>query len=58
MKISWLELILRGFILRGFIWMGFDLNYLVGFNLVDDTDVLELERNLRKSRNNTFILRV
>ena len=37
--------------------MGFDLNYLVGLNLVDDTDVLELERNLRKSRNNTFYIK-
>lgn len=37
--------------------MGLDLNYLVGFNLIDDTDVLELERNLRKNRNNTFYIK-
>lgn len=37
--------------------MGFDLNYLVGFNLVDDTDVLDLERKLRKNRNNTFYIK-
>lgn len=37
--------------------MGLDLNYLVGFNLVDDTDVLELERNLRKNRNSTFYIK-
>lgn len=37
--------------------MGLDLNYLVGFNLVDDTNVLELERNLRKNRNSTFYIK-
>lgn len=37
--------------------MGLDLNYLVGFNLANDTDVLELERNLRKNRNNTFYIK-
>ena len=37
--------------------MGFDLNYLVGFNLVDDTDVLDLERKLRKNRNSTFYIK-
>lgn len=37
--------------------MGLDLNYLVGFNLTDDTNVLELERNLRKNRNNTFYIK-
>lgn len=37
--------------------MGLDLNYLVGFNLVDDTDVLELERSLRKNRNSTFYIK-
>ena len=38
--------------------MGLDLNYLVGFNLVDDTDVLDLERKLRKIEIVPFILRV
>lgn len=37
--------------------MGFDLNYLVGFNLTDDTDVLDLERKLRKNRNSTFYIK-
>jgi hypothetical protein len=37
--------------------MGLDLNYLVGFNLVDDTDALDLERNLRKNRNSTFYIK-
>lgn len=37
--------------------MGSDLNYLVGFNLTDDTNVLELERNLRKNRNNNFYIK-
>jgi hypothetical protein len=36
--------------------MGFDLNYLVGFNLTDDTDALDLERKLRKNRKSTFYI--
>ena len=37
--------------------MGFDLNYLVGFNLTDDTNVLDLEMKLRKNRNSTFYIK-
>lgn len=37
--------------------MGLDLNYLVGFNLMDDTDALALERKLRKNRNSTFYIK-
>ena len=37
--------------------MGFDLNYLVGFNLTDDTDVLDLDMKLRKNRNSTFYIK-
>lgn len=36
--------------------MGFDLNYLVGFNLTDDTDALDLEIKLRKNRKSTFYI--
>ena len=37
--------------------MGFDLNYLVGFNLTDDTNALDFEMKLRKNRNSTFYIK-